>query len=137
MTKVVRLGGWVFYLGEEYEGLNPRKCGKWMYFFANRDRAAELCKAAVDEGVVAESKHSDAPNGVCCFYLNGDDMLAHRRVIEFFLENDMIRRTKAGRLYNISFKYDDQTRAGEYGDAYEGQIKLAQLIDLKTGEWIG
>lgn len=136
MMQVVRQGGWIYYLGEGYEGLNPHKCGKWMYFFGDRERAAELCRAAVEEEVVVESKHSDAPTGVSCFYMNGDDMEAHRRTIEFFIKNDMIRRTKAGKLYNISFKYDDQTRAGEYGGAFEGQIKLAQLMNLETGEWL-
>ena len=45
-------------------------------------------------------------------------------------------KTKTGRLYNISFKFDDQTRAGEYGADFKGAIKLAQFIDLNTGEWI-
>ena len=134
--RTIRQGGWVFYLGDGYLSLDEHKCGKWMYFFSDIGRAASLCHAAIERSVVAEAKHSDAPNGVCCFYLNGDDMDAHRRCIEFFLENEMIRKTKAGKLYNISFKYDDQTRAGAYGDSSVGEIKLGQLVDLWTGEWI-
>ena len=38
--------------------------------------------------------------------------------------------------YNNSFKFDDQTRAGEYGADFEGKIKLDEFIDLKTGRWI-
>ena len=37
--------------------------------------------------------------------------------IQFFLDNDLIRKKKDGGLYNISFKFDTQTRAGEYGEA--------------------
>jgi hypothetical protein len=40
------------------------------------------------------------------------------------------------RFYNISFKYDDQTRAGEYGEDFKGEIKLERFINLDTGEWI-
>lgn len=35
---------------------------------------AGLCKAAVEQGIVLEAKHSDAPDGVSCFYLECDDM---------------------------------------------------------------
>lgn len=77
-----------------------------------------------------------APTGVICFYLNGDDTENHKRVIQFMMSNGLIRKTKTGRYYNISFKYNEQTRAGEYGDDFEGKIKLDQFIDLNTGEWI-
>ena len=74
--------------------------------------------------------------GVICFYLNGDDIENHHRVIRFMIDNKLIRKTKTGRLYNISFKFDDQTRSGEYGADFKGEIKLAQFIDLNTGEWL-
>ena len=48
----------------------------------------------------------------------------------------LIKRTKTGRLYDISFKFDSQTRAGEYGADFEGKIKLSQFIDLYTLKWI-
>lgn len=70
------------------------------------------------------------------FYLECDDMDRQKKVIQFFLDNDMIQKTKSGRLYNISFKLDDQTRAGEYGESYNGNIKLVQFLDLQTGEWL-
>lgn len=72
---------------------------------------------------------------ICCFYSNGDDVEAHKRTIQFFLENNLIRKTKAGKLYNISFKFDDQTRAGEYGELFQSEIKLDRFLDLTTGEW--
>ena len=39
------------------------------------------------------------------------------------------------RLYNISLQLDDQTRAGEYGEMFQSEIKLEQFLDLYTGEW--
>ena len=67
---------------------------------------------------------------------NGDDIDNHKRVIDFLLRNNLIRKTQSGRYYNESFKYDSQTRAKEYGANFEGKIKLAEFIDLYTGEWI-
>ena len=60
----------------------------------------------------------------------------HRRIIRYLIDKDLIRRTKTGKLYNVSFKLDNQTRNGEYGDNYDGTIKLADFIDLTTGEWL-
>lgn len=107
-----------------------------MYFFGDREFAERICKQAVESGVVAESKHSNASEGVCCFYLNFDDMEAHKRTIKYFIENGLIRKTKAGKLYNISFKLDRQTLDGQYGSDFQSEIKLANFVNLETGEWI-
>ena len=131
----IHAGGWVFYIGEDAASLGD-KCGKWMYFFNDRSFAEKICRQAVEQGVVAESKHSDADNGVCCFYINGDDVAAHQRLIQFFLDNDLIRKKKDGGLYNISFKFDTQTRAGEYGEEFDSHIKLDQFVDLNTGKML-
>ena len=133
--KIVRAVGWVFYISAEVEKLDKHKCGKWMHFFNDKDFAEKVCKEAVENNVVAEAKHSDAETGVCCFYLNCDDMEAHKRTIKFFLEKDLIRRTQTGKLYNISFKLDEQTRAGEYGKEFHTDIKLDKFLNLETGEW--
>lgn len=133
----VKQFGWVYYLQEDApKVLDKHKCGKWMYFFENKEFAAEMCRNAVESGVVKESKHSDAESGVSCFYLNGDDIETHKKVIQFFMDNNLIRKTKVGKLYNISFKFDDQTRAGEYGADFKGEIKLEQFLNLTTGEWL-
>ena len=134
-VQIIRQGGWVYYLSGAAKTLEEHKCGKWMYFFSDKAFASKICKEAVESGIVETSKHSDAPEGVCCFYLNGDDIEAHKRVIKYFLENNLIQRTRTGKLYNISFKYDDQTQAGEYGEAFHGRITLDQFLDLNTGEW--
>lgn len=105
-------------------------------FFDNRDFAAQICEEAVKTGIVEEAKYADADTGVCCFYLNCDDIDAHKKVISYFLEKRLIKKTKAGKLHNISFKLNSQTRAGQYGEDFQGTIKLADFIDLDTGNWI-
>ena len=136
-----RYGGWCWYRTDNSKLLERNKCGKWMYFFDNQKIAMNICEKAIIENVCYECKCTDMEltgekTGVICFYLNGDDIDNHHRVIKFMMDNNLIKKTKSGRLYNISFKFDDQTRAGEYGADFEGTIKLAQFIDLNTGKWI-
>lgn len=140
---------WVFYISDNVS-LEPEKTGKWMYFFngdADIDYISKLCSDAVEQGIVDKAKHTNpdtlglnphgtSDSGVCCFYLNYDDIEGHKRILTYFLENQMIKRTKAGKLYNISFKLDNQTKQGEYGSDFTGVLKLADFVDLNTGEWI-
>jgi hypothetical protein len=58
------------------------------------------------------------------------------KVIKFMLDNNLIRKTNSGRLYDESFKFDNQTRAGEYGAGFNATIKLSEFLNLYTGEWI-
>ena len=132
---VVQQFGWVFYFEDELKLIDKQKCGKWMYFFGDAEFADQICKAAIEEGAVESCKRTDDTQGVCCFYINGDDLEAHKRTIQFFLDHNLIRKTKAGKLYNISFKYDYQTGAGEYGEEFNAEIKLDRFLDLYTGEW--
>ena len=142
-VEIVQAGGWVYYVGPGSFHEDGDGVGKWMFFFGSDvEHPSDLCQKAVESGVVNTAKHTDAiraamrGSGVACFYLNIDDMNGHKRVIEFFLEHDLIRRTKAGRLYNISFKLDDQTKSGKYGNDFKSKLTLDQLVDLNTGEWI-
>lgn len=127
----------MYYLADTDPHFDETKVGKWMYFFGDRQFVEKICREAIEQNIVEECKHSNADDGVSCFYLNDDDLEGHRRVIEFFIKNDLIRKTKKGKLYNISFKHDTQTLAGEYGDDYHSDIKLEEFVNLETGEWIG
>lgn len=126
---------WVYYVADDYK-FNSNKVGKWMYFYDNKEFVSKICKSAVELGIVKESKHNNDEKGVSCFYLDVDDTEGHKRVIKYFLENNLISKTKTGRLYNISFKLDEQTRACEYGEDFKATLKLADFIDLNTGEWL-
>ena len=133
--------GWYWYSTAQENLLEAHKCGKWMCFFDDQKFAMNICEKAIAENACykckcADMEVSDYEKGVICFYLNGDDIENHHRVIQFMMDNKLIQKTKKGQLYNISFKFDDQTRNGEYGAEFEGRIKLEQFIDLNTGEWI-
>ena len=135
------VGGWFFYLSGEENKLRSDVTGKWMYFFKDREKAQELCQKAIEEKVCYECKCSDLElqqkqKGVICFYLNGDDEEAHKKVIQFMLDNGLVPRTRSSRYHNLSFKFDSQTIANEYGSDFEGKIHLDEFIDLNTGEWI-
>lgn len=134
---------WSYYMDTDLVcELDERKCGKWTCFFTDIGFAEHVCRKAVLEGAVVECKHTGSEvfgenkRGVICFYLNVDDEAAHRRVLEFMLENGLVRKTKAGRLYNIGFKLDEQTRAGEYGSEFNAKISLEDFVDLETGRFL-
>ena len=133
-TNIIELGKWINYVNLKGK-LDEKKCGKWMYHFNDLSFAAQVCEKAVSEGIVVASKHSNDEKGMCCFYLNSDDIVGHKRCIQFFLDNNLIQKTKTGKLYNISFKLDKQTRNGEYGNNYHSEIRLENFLDLETGKW--
>ena len=135
------IGGWYWFSLGNDKKLIPEKCGKWMYFFTDQSFAIEICRKAMKFPICYMCKCSDlseqgTQQGVICFYQNGDDINHHKLILAFMYKNGLIKKTKTGRLYNISFKFDNQTRAGEYGADFEGKIKLSQFIDLYTLKWI-
>lgn len=134
--KTLNLGGYIFYISDNWTNHNTNKIGKWMYFFNNKDFISKICKKAIEENIVDTCKHTNDNDGVACFYIEYDNLNAHRKVINFFLENNLIPKTKNGRYYDISFKTDEQTLNGEYGNDFKAKMKLNQFIDLKNGKWI-
>ena len=145
--KKIDIVNWTFYIDvDRHDELKTDKCGKWMYFFDNSEQgisfAKKICEEAVKTSSAIEAKHTHEEfvkmlgSGVCCFYCDGENIEAHKKIISFFLENNMIRRTKTGKLYNISFKYDSQTHDGECGKEFESTIKLKDFLKPETGEWL-
>ena len=136
------VGRWIYYVEGE-PAFDKNKVGKWMCYPHDLGVEDELsfsrkiCSDAVSQGIVQEAKcrHINE-KGVCCFYQNCDDMASHRRVIQFFLDNALIPKNKAGRLHKISFKLDRQTHSGQYGENYNPTITLNEFLDLDTGKWI-
>lgn len=138
--EVIEHGPWTYYVDDGSEDLSPDTCGKWMYEFDDYGLAHDLCEKAVEGGIVSEAKHNAYPDiryphGICCFYIDGNDTEAHEEVLSFFMDNDMIPRDEHGKLKDIPFKYDWQTRAGQYDDDFIPEITLSDFIDLDTGEW--
>lgn len=135
MTQIIEDFTWIFYI-RDTSSYKSDKVGKWMYFFSNKEFAEKICRNAVDEGVVNEAKHTNGDKGVCCFYINGDEDSEHKKVINFFIKNNLIRKTKKGKYFNITFKYDNQTYINEYRKEFNSEIKLEDFINLETGEFI-
>lgn len=127
---------WIYYYRDDKEALDPDKCGKWMYFFKNVNFADRMCKNAVSNDICVSAKHSNKGDGVCCFYLNIDDEERHKKVLQYFLDNHLIRRTRNGSLQNIPFKLDSQTYAGEYGKDFHAKLRLDKYVNLETGEFL-
>ena len=131
--------GWTWYEPDGYVPNYDAIYGKWMYFFNcfNMDEVPAICELAVSRGVAELVKHTLFErvymdnHGVCCFYANADDTDAHKRIIQ----NGLIPRISSGRLRNLSFKLDSQTRDNEYGDDFTARIRLDDFLDLYTGEW--
>lgn len=135
--KIIENVFWVYYIGNPLKFVKD-KVGKWMYFFKEGDRTfiEKVCREVVEKEIVSVAKHSNKESGVACFYLNIDDIEGHKKVIKYFLENNMIRKTKKGKYYNNSFKLDIQTIKGQYGDDFIPELTLDKFINLDTGDWI-
>ena len=135
--KIFRRNLYTYYLADNVT-LDDNKCGKWMCHFNNLSFAENICQNAVINGIVEEAKHSNNVDGVCFFYLNIDDIEGHKCVIEYFLKNKLIPKTKKGRYYNIPFKLDEQTRKGEYAEFgnFTPKLTLSDFVNLDTGEFL-
>lgn len=130
-------GGWVYY--SSFNRPDYQDPGKWMYFFTEPKIAEKICERAIEESIVESCKHTDMirrpqPTGVICLYADAADSAAVLRIAEWMIANNLVKKTKSGKLYNIAFKLDEQTRAGEYSDNFKPQIQLSDIIDLTTGK---
>ena len=45
--KTLNLGGYIFYISDNWTNHNTNKIGKWMYFFNNKDFISKICKKAI------------------------------------------------------------------------------------------
>ncbi|MGD6816637.1 hypothetical protein ACQCVE_06090 [Metabacillus sp. 113a] len=140
-----KMGGWCWY------GINTFRetdnVGKFMTFVQEdiSNETQELILKAIKQGVTPLVKHTDpdmlafnpfAKDGsLVIIWYSTDDEKALKGVAKFLVDNGLVPKTKAGKYYNISFKYDEQTRNGKYGDQFKPSISLKDLMDLNTGEF--
>jgi hypothetical protein len=134
---------WEHYIAKDKSyDFKEDQCGGWQYSFdASHNSLSiirKICEKAMTEGVVAEIKHSNADalrikgSGLCCFYCNGDDEEAHKKIIAFFIQNNMVLRDNYGNLRNMAFKYDATAKRRKKGSI---PIQLGDFVNLKTGEF--
>mgnify|MGYP000846725320 CR=1 FL=1 len=136
---------WIFYQADHADGSDI--VGKFLTYGRRlvTEGVGATIRKAIESGVIDHAKHSNTESGhinrnarnpdeyVVCWY-SSDNRDRLQSLAEFLVENGMVRKTQGGRLYNIAFKYDSQTRAGEYGEGFVAEIKLADFIDLDTGK---
>ena len=68
--------------------------------------------------------------------MDGTSKESHKLILNFMIKNDLIQRTKSGKLFNIGFKFDAQTLNNEYGEDFVPLIKLEDFIDLYTSRLV-
>lgn len=104
------LGQWQVFTADMMASLGTSETlGKWMsrFTFENQELAEQMCERAVSEGICSEAKYTILDKagqaGVMCFFApcNSDSQI--KTVLNWMIENDLVRRTKAGNLFNIRF----------------------------------
>ncbi|MGD7006998.1 hypothetical protein [Metabacillus sp. 84] len=140
-----KMGGWCWYGTNTFRETD--NVGKFMTFVQEdiSNETQELILKAIKQGVTPLVKHTDpdmlafnpfAKDGsLVIIWYSTDDEKALKGVAKFLVDNGLVPKTKAGKYYNISFKYDEQTRNGKYGDQFKPSISLKDLMDLNTGEF--
>ena len=73
---------------------------------------------------------------VCLLHCNSKDRNAMKDILKYLMATNKIPKTKAGKLYNISYKFNAQSQAGLTGDKFVALIKLEDFVDLYTGEFL-
>lgn len=128
-------GRYNHFISDKTVELDDHKAGKWIYFPYDLEFAKKICEKAHQDGIGNECKYS-MDGAAVFFYCNSDDIKMNYKSIDFMMANRLIRKTKSGRYYNISFKFDDQTMMGQYGADFERKVRLSDFINLDTGEHI-
>ena len=137
---------WSFYVNwKNYEKLSKDRCGKWIFCFAgtkeNISFIKAICEFAVENNISIMVKHTREyisllqGYGMCCFYCNDDDTEIHRKILSYLIKNNLIFRRKNGYLYNIPFKYEEQSDNNEYGRDFVALLSINDFIDLETEKW--
>ena len=140
-----KMGGWCWYGTNTFRETD--NVGKFMTFVQDdiSNEMQELILKAIKKGVTPLVKHTDpdklafnpyAKDGsLAIIWYSTDEEKALKGLAKFLIDHGLVAKTKSGRYYNISFKYDKQTRNGEYGEQFNSSISLKDLMDLNTGEF--
>ncbi|PGX01696.1 hypothetical protein COE40_19200 [Bacillus cereus] len=140
----MRSGGWCWYGTDTFKETD--NVGKFMTFVKDdiSNELQELILKAIKQGATTLIKHTDPrtinfnpfvkDGSLAIIWYSTDEEKALKGLAKFLIDNDLVRKTKAGKYFNISFKYDDQTRNGEYGEQFKASISLKDLMDLDTGK---
>lgn len=136
--------GWLWYGANTFT--ESDKVGKFMTYGKGdiSDELQGLILKAIKQGVTPLVKHTNldtitfnprAKDGswVIVWY-SSDDENCLKSLAKFLVDEGLVQKTKTGKLYNIAFKYDEQTRNDEYAGEFKSKISLQDLMNLNTGE---
>ncbi|MRB30586.1 hypothetical protein COD76_28005 [Bacillus cereus] len=142
----MKKGGWCWY--GSYTFKETDNVGKFMTFVKDdiSDELQELILQAIKRDVTPFVKHTNPgilkpfnpyakDRTLAVIWYSTDEEKALKNLAKFLIDNGLVPKTKAGKYYNIPFKYDEQTRNGEYGEQFKASISLKDLMDLTTGEF--
>ncbi len=125
---------WIRYSSQNNWKLSTIKdCGKWMFYYKSREFAVQIITKAIDQEIVTYAKHTKSSSGIACLYASGTNIENNLQVINFMIENNLIRLTNDLNYFDTTFKFNSQSWQKEYGNPFEGTIRLSSLIDLNTG----
>ncbi|WP_406613827.1 hypothetical protein ACJA23_02860 [Mycoplasma corogypsi] len=139
---------WKWFIDEEtIKTLDTDENGKWL-IFAKHENIEYLddlvLKGFEQESFIAVKRTNEIydpvygiDSVVYIFYANYSDYDRHIKILSFLKENNLIRKTKTGKYFNISFKLDEQTLEGEYmwNGGVNSTLKLNMIMDLDTGDF--
>ncbi len=125
---------WVRYTTDDTWKLSHIKdCGKWTVFYNNKDTAKQLIEKALQTNITTHAKHTKGNQGVICFYASATNLQQHRVVINFLIENQLLRITNDLTYADSSFKFNGQSWSKQYGNQFKDLIRLSHFINLETG----
>ncbi|GGD28935.1 hypothetical protein [Pontibacillus salipaludis] len=145
-----KTGGWCYYGTNTIQSPafeETDNIGKFMTF-GHGDisyEMQELILKAIKQDITPLIKHTDLDmthlnphskdgSWVVIWY-STDEEQALKGLAKFLIDHELVPKTKSGRYYNISFKYDQQTRNDEYGENFKSSISMGDIIDLNTGKF--
>mgnify|MGYP001742377701 FL=1 len=96
--------------------------------------ADAISDGALESGRVDTSYQRDTT--VCLLHCLSTDRNMMKRVLRYMIDTNKVQKTKSGRLYNISYKFNAQSQASLTGDKFVALIKLEDYVDLHTGKFL-
>lgn len=101
--------------------------GYWA-LVCKRNEVEKLCQDVINEGLVEKCAYTDVKRSktrLVRLYLNGEDKLAHHKLILYLIKNKYIEKIHNKRYPNMMFTYLNSDKT----------FTLDTLMDLETGQF--
>lgn len=129
-------GNWCRYSRDgDWQLSSIKDCGKWVYTFSNQKQAQTIIDLGIASNSITYAKHTLGNGGALCLYAAGTCVEEQKKIIKFMLENKLIKLTDDLNYCDMAFKFNGQSWTKEFGNNFDGLIRLSDFIDLKTGQF--